>query len=145
MPPLKREHLEEFLTGQPHLMKLATLTSDGWPYVTPLWYDYDGEVFSVAGRPHARWVENIRHDPRVSACIDTYVAPYIRVLVRAVAEVVDDSWLPQSPDRAVRYLGSEAGCRYFDQTRRIPRLLVRITPREITSWTGADWHPRYAV
>ena len=145
MPPLIRKKLGEFLTGQPHIMKLATLTPDGWPYLVPVWYDYDGEDFLLAGRPNARWVDHIRHDPRVSVCIDTCDAPYTRVLIQGVAEVVDDSWYPSSPDRAVRYLGPEAGNRYFNQTRRIPRALVRVVPGEITSWAGSDWHPRYAV
>ena len=30
-------------------MKLATLTPDGWPYLVPVWYDYDGEDFLLAG------------------------------------------------------------------------------------------------
>ena len=49
MPPLTKDGLAEFLTNQPHLMKLATLTSESWPYVVPVWYDYNGESFTVAG------------------------------------------------------------------------------------------------
>ena len=55
MPSLSKTQLDEFLTDQPHIMKLATLTPEGWPYVNPLWYEYDGEVFHVAGRGKARW------------------------------------------------------------------------------------------
>ena len=50
MPQLTKQQLNDFLTGGAHLMKLATLTSEGWPYVAPIWYDYDGEAFYVAGR-----------------------------------------------------------------------------------------------
>ena len=42
-------------------------------------------------------------------CIDTYDAPYTRVLMEARAEIVDDNWEVPSPDKAIRYLGDEAG------------------------------------
>ncbi|MDP6454521.1 MAG: pyridoxamine 5'-phosphate oxidase family protein [SAR202 cluster bacterium] len=144
MPPLTTDELRTFLTNQPHLMKLATLTADGWPYVVPVWYDYDGESFTVAGRTRAQWVANIRENHRVSVCIDTYEAPYTRVLMKASAEIIDPAWMPVSPDRAIRYIGEEAGRAYFEQTRNQPRALVRIVPLETTTWTGGGWHPRYA-
>ena len=143
MPPLTKAQLHEFLTTGRHIMKLATLTPEGWPYVVPVWYDYDGAAFTVAGRGKARWVANIAQDPRVSACIDTCDAPYTRVLVEGTAEIVDAEWLPQSPDRAIRYLGEDAGRRYFEEMRHVPRALVRITPRAFTTWAGGGWHPRY--
>ncbi len=39
MPSLSKAQLDEFLTDQPRIMKLATLTPEGWPYVNPLWYE----------------------------------------------------------------------------------------------------------
>ena len=76
MPRLTNQQLNDFLTSGAHLMKLATLTSEGYPYVAPIWYDYDGEAFYVAGRRTANWVAHIRDDERVSCCIDTCEAPY---------------------------------------------------------------------
>ena len=143
MPPLSDRQLQEFLSSDRHIMKLATLTPEGWPYVVPVWYDYDGEVFTVAGRGKAKWVANIRGDSRASVCIDTTDAPYTRVLIEADAEVIDSAWFPTSPDRSIRYLGQEAGQRYFDEMRHVPRALIRIVPRKITTWGGGGWHPRY--
>ena len=61
MPAMSRAQIDEFLTGGRHVMKLATLTAEGWPYVTPIWYDYDGETFLVAGRGGQGLYANIRH------------------------------------------------------------------------------------
>jgi hypothetical protein len=144
MPPLTNNELKAFLIDQPRLMKLATMTDDDWPYVVPVWYDYNGESFTVAGRSKARWVANIRANHRVSICIDTYDAPYTRVLMKASAEIIDPAWLPISPARAIRYIGEEAGRAYFEETRNQPRALVRIVPQETTTWSGGGWHPRYA-
>ena len=86
---------------------------------------------------------NIGGDSRVSVCIDTTDAPYTRVLIEANAEIIDAAWLPTSPDRAIRYLGEQAGRRYFDEMRHVPRALIRIVPRKTTTWSGGGWHPRY--
>ena len=143
MPALTRIELQEFLTNGSHLMKLATLTSEGWPSVNPVWYRYEDEVFLVAGRRKAAWVENIRNDSRVSVCIDTCDSPYTRVLVEAEAVIVDDAWLGDWESWAIRYVGQEAGHRYFEETRTTPRTLIKITPRKVTTWGGSGWHPRY--
>ena len=143
MPRMTKRQVNDFLTGGRHLMKLATLTPEGWPYVTPVWYHYDGEAFLVAGRTKSAWVDFIRRDSRVSACVDTCDAPYTRVLVEGSAEIVDGSWTGNWESWAIRYSGKEAGHRYYEETRHMPRALVRITPRKTTTWTGPGWHPRY--
>ena len=143
MPQLTKQQLEEFLTGGRHIMKLATLTPEGWPSVNPVWYHYDGESLLVAGRRQARWVANIEGDSRVSVCIDTCEPPYTRVLVEGTARIADMSWLGDWRDWSMRYLGQVAGQRYYEETKHIPRALVRITPRKITTWAGPGWHPRY--
>ena len=143
MPKLNKQQTDEFLSSGAHIMKLATLTSEGWPYVAPVWYFYDGEVFRIAGRPKSGWVEHIRNDSRVSFCIDTNVAPYTRVIVEANAEVEDGAWVGDWEHWAVRYQGPELGHKYYEDTKHIPRVLIKITPRKVTTWAGPGWHPRY--
>ena len=143
MPVMSSPQIQAFLSGGRHIMKLATLTPEGWPYVNPVWYHYDGDVFLMAGRRKARWVANLRNDPRVSLCVDTYEAPYTRVLAEGTAEIADAAWLGDWEEWSIRYLGPEEGHRYYEETKHIPRALVRIAPRAITSWAGPGWHPRY--
>ena len=104
MPPLNSQQLHEFLTSGKHLMKLATLTRDGWPQVNPVWYHFDGESYLVAGRTKASWVDNIRGSSRVSVCIDTCDAPYTRVIVEGSADIADDNWLGDWESWSIRYL-----------------------------------------
>jgi len=143
MPPLTRQELDHFLATGARLLRLATLAEDGWPYVNPVWYHYEGGFLYVAGRQQARWVGHLRRDPRVCGTIDTDAPPYVRVQVLGTAVVEDEAWLGDWEAWAVRYLGPEEGRRYYQQTREIPRVLVRIEPRRITSWAGPGWHPRY--
>ena len=77
-------------------------------------------------------------------------AQHTRVLVQAIAEVVEGPVAPRASPRlldlthrlARRYLGPD-GPLYAEQTLDRPRVLVRLRPTHWTSWTGREWHPRY--
>ena len=143
MPPLTQEQLHTFLTTDRHILKLATLTPEGWPYIVPVWYTFDGQIFEILARPQNRWVAYLQSDARVSLCVDTVDAPYTRVLVQGTAEIVNPHWLGAWEALAVRYLGAEAGHRYYEETRAIPRVQIHVTPQQILTWGGGGWHPRY--
>ena len=38
--------------------ELATITPEGWPYVAPVWYEFerDRRAFLVVGRERAQWI-----------------------------------------------------------------------------------------
>jgi hypothetical protein len=42
-----------------------------------------------------------------------------------------------------RYMADAAGEAYRQLTADRPRYLVEITPRQVTTWRGGPWHPRY--
>ena len=142
MPGLSKQELEDFLTTDDWAIKLATL-DDGWPYVVPLWYHYEDGVFLLAGRSKSQWVQHIRQDSRVSACVDSGEANHRRVQIKGNAEIVDDQWLGDWSAWAIKYLGEEDGRRYYEETKHMPRVLVKITPVKMTTWAGPGWHPRY--
>ncbi len=143
MPAMTKQQIREFLTTGKHIMKLATLTPEGWPYIVPVWYDYDGEAFSALGRPKSRWVAHIENDSRASICVDTTEAPYKRVIVQGNAKIADMQFTGDWENMAHRYMGEEMGHRYYEDTKHIPRVLVRVIPNNITTWAGPGWHPRY--
>src|SRR5258708_20179812 len=67
--PLSAAELDEFL-AQPHLLKLACVRPDGWPYVIPLWFAWDDGKLHVVGRERAVWIDYIQREPRVGVLID---------------------------------------------------------------------------
>jgi len=77
----------------------------------------------------------MRHDPRVTLCIDNPEPPYKRVMVRGRAEFVDDDWVDLARRMVLRYLGPQ-GIDYFEATLDLPRELVRIWPERVSSWNG---------
>ena len=138
---------------QPWNGRIATITSDGWPYVAPVWYELerDRRSFLLVGRERARWITHIRVNPRVAFHVaDDLHAQHTRVHVQANARILEGPIAPtESPvllelthRLARRYLGPD-GPRYAEHTIRRPRVLVRLEPAGWTTWTGREWHPRY--
>ncbi len=149
---LTGDELAAFLV-EPWNARIATVASDGWPYLTPVWYEFERETrsFLIVGRERARWVEHIRANPRVAFHVaDDLHAEHTRVLVQAAAEIVEGPVAPAASPRlleltrrlSLRYLGP-AGAGYAERTLSRPRVLVRLVPARWTTWTGGEWHPRY--
>jgi len=143
---LSDAELQEFLAGA-WICRLGTLTEDGAPCVTPVWYEYDGDGYVIIGRERAAWLTHIRHDPRVALCIDDPDGSHRRVLVQGRAEIVEGpsvrgSWLPIAQRMAERYMGGPDGASYMERTLDFPRVIVRVTPETTTTWRGA-WARKY--
>jgi PPOX class probable F420-dependent enzyme len=132
---MTQEELHAFLTETRIFAKVATNGPDGWPAVSPAWYEYDGEVFWLVTKELAGFCQNMLRDPRVTLCIDNPEPPYRRVFVRGRAEVVDEDWVELGRRMVVRYLG-EQGLDYFEATLELPRVLVRVRPERISTWNG---------
>jgi PPOX class probable F420-dependent enzyme len=150
--PLTEDELAAFLV-EPWNARIATVTGDGWPHLTPVWYEFDpgDRTFLVVGRERAAWVDHIRGNPRVAFHVaDDVHAQHTRVLVQARAEIVEGPVAPTLSPRllelthrlSLRYLGP-SGRDYAERTLARPRVLVRLTATRWTTWTGTEWHPRY--
>jgi len=149
---LTPEELEAFL-AEPWNARIATVTADGWPYVTPVWYEFEPATrsFLVVGRERARWVGHIRANPRAAFHVaDDIHAQHTRVLARVHAEIAEGPVAPSASPRlleltrrlSLRYLGPN-GPAYAERTLGRPRVLVRLTAVGLTTWTGGEWHRRY--
>lgn len=139
--------------AEPWNGRIATIGPEGWPYVAPVWYEFepDRRTFLVVGRERARWIAHIRTDPRVAFHVaDDVHAQHTRVQVQATARLLEGPIAPTSSPTlldlthrlARRYLGPD-GPRYAERTLGRPRVLVRLEPVAWTTWTGGEWHPRY--
>jgi PPOX class probable F420-dependent enzyme len=139
--------------AQPWNARLATLDADGWPYVAPVWYEWepDGRRFLVVGRERAEWVTHVRAEPRVAFHVaDDEHAEHTRVSVQGRAVIVEGPVAPSASPRlgaltrrlSLRYLGPD-GPTYAERTVDRARVLVEIRPERWRTWTGREWHARY--
>jgi pyridoxamine 5'-phosphate oxidase-like protein len=149
---LTEAEMRAFL-AEPWNARIATLTPDGWPYLAPVWYEFDAarRVFLVVGRERAEWIAHVRVNPRVAFHVaDDVHAQHTRVLVRGEVEILEGPVAPAASPRlaeltrrlSLRYLGP-GGPGYAERTFERPRVLVRLVPVQWRTWTGSEWHPRY--
>ena len=109
--------VERFLR-EPHLADLVTLMPDGSPHVAPVWYDFDGESYTVLAEPTTVKVRNILADPRVAMSIASRQTPYSYVLVQGTAEVTEGDTDPLLFELAYRYMGKTEGHEYAVETQK---------------------------
>jgi len=149
---LDGDEIARFL-AEPWNARIATVTAEGWPYLTPVWYEFDrdGPAFLVVGRERAEWVGHVRANPRVALHVaDDVHAQHTRVLVQGTAKIAEGPVAPSASPAileltrrlSLRYLGPN-GPTYAERTIDRPRVLVRITPDRWLTWTGGEWPPRY--
>ncbi|MDR7304050.1 PPOX class F420-dependent oxidoreductase [Haloactinomyces albus] len=118
--------------------KLAVTRSDGAPHVTPVWFtlDEDHVVFtteatSVKGRA-------LRREPRFALCIDDESPPYSFVLIRAEAQLSEDTdqLLRWATVLGGRYMGAEHAEEFGRRNAIAGEYLVRGRITGVTALAG---------
>ena len=89
---------------------LTTISADGQPQSTPVWFLWDGESFLVYSRPDKPKIRNIAVNPRVSLHLQSTDEGEEVVTVEGTAEIARD--VPpadQVPEYVDKYRGAIAG------------------------------------
>ena len=142
---MTQEEMEEFLATDV-LCRLGCLDEGGWPYVVPVWFQYQDGGFYVIPRERSAWAGMLQRDKRVFLAIDE-PGRQRKVLVKGEADLieapnVDGKWVEIAREMSYRYLG-EHGPDYLAPTLPEPRWLFFVRPLTITTWQGVDWAKRY--
>jgi len=158
MPVLSDIERETFLAEPGVLMRIATVSADGAPHVTAIWFLYEeGRIWFTPRRASA-WREHLARDPRVALCIDEQPLPYRKVVVEGRAELAHDlgqdaAWRERYVRIAARYIPLAEANAYveatIDQTRAL--FAVTLAKAKVRSWRmpvgdepyAGIWHERY--
>jgi PPOX class probable F420-dependent enzyme len=144
---LSRPEIDRLLR-RPLLARLATIDPDGYPAIVPVWVEWDGDAAWLVVRAGSRFVEDIRRDARIGLSVVADDDPDLRVQLRGRATIVEGpgplagTMLEVARAMADRYEGPD-GLAYIEQSRELPRCLVRIDPVRLLAWGSPDWHDRY--
>ena len=128
--------------------RLATIDEDGYPYVVPVWTEWDGTAMWLVARARAAYVAHLVARPKVALSIVRADMADTRVLILGRAEIVagpgplGGEMEAAARRMATRYEGAD-GERYIEESLAWPRVLVRIVPDRIRSWGDPGWHPKY--
>lgn len=162
MPKLHDDETQSFLDEPGHLARIGTVDADGTPRVLPLWFVVEDRRVLFTPRTQAVIWHNLQRDPRVGISIDEAAAPYRKVTLQGVVDVVhepgsDDQWRDLYRTIARRYTRHEWADAYVDGTDDQPRALCALdldaSTTTISTWrmpvTGEDprgvWAKRYVL
>ena len=147
----------DYLDAPGRLVRIGTVDANGAPMVVPTWYIVEDGVFMVTPRERSSWFTNLQRDPRVCFTVD---GDGCQILIRGAVHVIhglgsDDAWRDVYRRITLRYLPSELGDAYLQDTWDEPRALLGLPLAEatLTTWrfpgrrAGEDWldvwAPRY--
>ena len=143
MPRLTETELHAFLDEPGHLLRIGTIGADGYPSVLPIWFIRQGDDIVFTPRGPARFLADIRRDPRVGLSIDEDPLPYRKVTIRGTARILhepgeDDEWRDLYRAIAKRYIPDDAANAYVDGTIDQPRALIAVATKgadvKTTTW-----------
>ncbi len=128
------EELKSFL-DRSLTATIATANAAGTPHGIPVWYRYDGSLFTTWTDLSRKWVRNVVRRPEVGVVVAEHQPPFAAVVARGIAEVATDAAGTDDEIRLIasRYLPQAAVDDYIAQWANL-RTIVRIKPRVLHSW-----------
>src|SRR5271157_559084 len=132
------DRLQEFLQ-EVHLLDLATITPKGFPHVTPVRYEWNGEHFFISTTSMRRKARNLAKNPNAGFSISPEELSYKAVVGYGTVETEPD------PDGVLierlcrRYLPEDKVQKYYESIMSEggnARIKITLTPTWMTSWEG---------
>lgn len=114
---------------------VATVGAGGTAHSVPVWYRFEGGLFTVWTDSSRRWVRNLQRNPQASVVVAEHGPPFAAVVARGTAEVAIDQPGTDDEIRRIvrRYLPAEEVDAYIAQWSTL-RTIVRIRPLQLRSW-----------
>jgi len=134
---MNREEIRSYL-AKPLVARFAT-SDNGWPHVTPVWFEYDGENFWIPTQASTKKATHVKKDKRVAIIIDTFTEPISKfnitqVVIKGKAELMKvpsveglDPLKSRTMSIWHRYLGDEPEDALKNRMK-IKRYLIKIRP-----------------
>lgn len=129
--------LKKFLTEK-HLLNIATITPEGFPHVTPVWFDYDGKSFLISTTNERKKARNLTKNPNAGFSIAPVDLPYKAVVGYGKVEMTPDPKGVLIQKLCRKYLPADKADKYFASlmSEKSHRIIVKLTPTWIRNWEG---------
>lgn len=109
---------------------LASNGEDGYPSVSPVWVDLDGDLIVINTAEGRRKTENVRRDARVGVSIYEHGNPYNHVSVQGrVVELTHEGADAHIDKMAKKYMGVDKYPWASDDEQRV---IVKIQPEAVS-------------
>jgi PPOX class probable F420-dependent enzyme len=145
MTPAERD---AFLAAQ-RTCRVATVSADGRPHATPLWFAWDGASLWLYSITHSRRWAELAADPRIAVVVD---AGEEYGELRGVELTGEVRLVGEAPRTGLAHAGLELPERIFAAKYGFGPAMVhdgrhawlRLTPTTVTSWDFAKLGGRFA-
>lgn len=108
---------------------IATVDKDGYPTVTPVWVDHDGQNILVNTIDTRAKVRNAKRNPKVSIAVVDWSNPYDKVVIKGrVVEITEKGAKEHIDKLAKKYLGQD---KYPWSAPNEKRVILKIKPEKI--------------
>lgn len=130
----------EFLQGEPFLMRIGIIDSDGYPLVHPVWFVYENEKFLLTSDRNTTKVKTLKKKNKVYFVIDTVTKETgpCGVRGRGEAKIVDDAEYALEVIRKhlLRYLGSLKGplAKQLLDAAKTDTVVIEVYPKFLGTW-----------
>ncbi|MDE1764177.1 MAG: pyridoxamine 5'-phosphate oxidase family protein [Thaumarchaeota archaeon] len=119
------------------ILRIATINNKGTPHIVPVWYSYIKNRLYIGTNTRTAKARNIRHNPKVSFCIDAGInSPDIFGVmgigraklilednrVKPIAKKILRRYFKSLENKSAQYLLGDTDC------------IIEITPKKITTW-----------
>ena len=136
-----RGHIPESyldILEKPAFAHIATISDAGWPHVSPMWVDHDGDEAILLNTLRGRRKErNLRANPRSMVSVADPDNPYRYLTVRGQAMLTEDGADDHIDALANKYLNADEYPHHDEEAE--PRVIVRIpADHVITRGRSAD-------
>ena len=123
--------LERYLEG-PWIAILATLGKDGFPLLTPIWYNYAGGRLTMTSRKDTAKFRNASRDSRVAlaVCSEPQAEEYVTIWGRAETSDGDSIW-PATRAILARYKEPGDVDEYLRQLQAQDRAIISVRPERV--------------
>ena len=116
------------LLDKPALAHVATVTPQGSPRTSPMWFEWDGEHILLSHTKARAKYRDVQANPRIALSIVDPENPYQYLEVRGPVEIVDDPDKTLIHRLAKKYRGVD---RYEWDGPGDERVIFKVTPERV--------------
>ena len=135
MKEMSEDEIVDFLMKGTRTGKITTVRKDNSPHIAPIWFVWnDGKIIFCTSTSSVK-AKYIRHNPKVSFCVDDDSPPYAFVIIEGNAKFSDEqkNLLKWNSIIGGRYMGKELADVYGKRNSTEGEVLIEILPTKTIS------------
>ena len=119
---------------------LASIDRDGFPHVTPLWFEWDASAFWMTSLAEAPHIRRLRANPNASVCLDIEreeradgERPNQQVRAVGCADLFEDADGQRTRRITERYLVGPGRPAMVERRSAAPRIAIKLVPLRLVA------------